>query len=295
MSILVRITVANPADILDAYGVGALVRLEAAPTEAGAYVEVATEPVVADQFLVTLADPTGTSTTWYRSRYSNALATVFSEYGAAFSPGSPVAYATLDDLLLTLGRRPTTAETDRLARMEKALVKARELIDLELGFDFFRHPASGSESWIVDGPGGSLLHAHNGIASLDSVEVRDSMSGTWTLVDASDWLLEPDVPVVGQPYFHVQLTGVVSRGTWPSGSRLIRFTGARGWPRFPALAVEGNVDWAKMQLAVDPTGQGGPQGPPDLGRPMGLPYHRMPDAVYKLKRWHVEQFLGCGL
>lgn len=293
MGVLVRVTVPAPDDILRDLGAGALIHFERSATETGAYADTGlTKAVVTDTYSYEVFDPNGVESSWYRTWYTTSAGTTPSNRSDAFSPSKPLAYASLDDLLLVVPR-PSDRSTDKIAHMEQTLIDARELIDTEIGVDFLRHPATGDETWIVDGKGGSLLHVHAGIISLAGVEVRDYMSAAWQTVDPLDWLLEPVQPPAGEPYFHVQLTGQVARGTWPRGARLVRFTGARGWAKPPRLAARGNVDQARLMLGYDATQSGGPVGPAEAGRPVSAPPFRLADAVWRLQRAHIDRFREC--
>src|SRR6185369_8250797 len=160
MGILVRVTDLSPDDHLRDYGAGALIRLERAPSEDGTYVEIDTKPIVSAKFSYEIHDPTGTSSSWYRSRYSSADpgATLFSEYSDPWSDAAPTTYANLDDFLLRVGR-PLTEREDRL--------------EDELKMSFFRSPASGAdEVRLFDGDGSGVLHVHSGIIELTSARFR---------------------------------------------------------------------------------------------------------------------------
>ena len=92
------VIVTNPAELLDAeaYDAGALLRWESSATIDGTYVEGGTVALVAGTFLYDVWDDPGTTTTWYRTRVSNAGGTVFSPYSAPFQPASAQLYLSLD-------------------------------------------------------------------------------------------------------------------------------------------------------------------------------------------------------
>lgn len=88
-----EIEVTNAAELLatEAYGAGALLRWERAPSETGTWVEGGTEALVSGTTLYDVWDAAGVETTWYRTRISNAAGTTFSAYS---EPRSPVASVT---------------------------------------------------------------------------------------------------------------------------------------------------------------------------------------------------------
>lgn len=297
MPVIVRFTVTNPDDLLraspDGYGAGSLTRLERGTAEGGPFAEIATEPIVSLTNSYEVGDDTGTTTHWYRSRYSNAGGTVFSEYSPAFTPTVPDSYANLDDLLLGLPHLPTETPggSRRLAAMERALIDAKRKLDNELGVDFFRHPAAGTEVFYLTGDGTSRLHVHDGIVSASQIRIRTSPSASFVTLTSTGYDLDPPSPLADEPYFHVILNGSGTYTTWPTTYRGVEVTGVRGWAAVPVELRDANIAWARQSLAADPSFPGGIVGPDELGRPVGP--NRLPDPVWRLKRSHVERFIGC--
>lgn len=288
MPILVRLTVANPDDILDGYGAGAKLRLERAATVDGTYAEVATDDLLSGILSYEIWDASGTSDSWYRSRYSNSAGSVFSDYSDPFTPGAPVAYATLDDLMLTM--RQNVTDTRFLARADEVLAEVSRDLTRQLGYSFFRQPASGSEDVIFDGPGGRRLHVHGsaprvGVVAVGAVEIRYRRTDAWTTLDAADWRLEGNPGLTGveagDPFFHVALTDGGTYGAFPRGMELVRLTGAVfGWPAINRDHREAAVAWARQRLAADPSMPGGQLGPDAYGQPVAP--DRWPRPVYDL-------------
>lgn len=283
MAVLVRVSVLAPDDIISEYGAGAVVRVESATSEAGSYTEIsptATIPVVAVPmtFSYELAHPTGTTTTWYRTRFSNSGNTAQSTYSDPFSPEAPEAYANLDDLLLTMGQ--TIADTRTLANAERRLLEATQDIDREIGYSALR--SSGSRIFHGDGTG--LLHVHGGIASLDTIEIRLETGGAWTTLQVQDtgWFLEGDL---GDPnaaddiWYHVRLVDTATYTTFPNVRQGIRLTGTFGG--HPELRRAACVAWARQRISLDPSHPGGlMSGPEDLGAVVG--FDKWPRVVYDL-------------
>lgn len=275
---LVRIAIANPDDLLRDYGAGALIRLERAATEAGAYAEVDTEALVAATYSYEIWDPTGASTSWYRYRISNALNTVQGPYSDPASPDAPEAYATLDDLLLTYSQG--TSDTRLLARYERALREATLDLDREIGYTALRETGT----FLFHGDRTGVLHVHRGIVSLDSIDIRLSTGAAWTPLQVQDtgWFLEGQL---GDPeaddgiYYHVRLLDTATYTTFPDVRQGIRLTGTLGGDAETRRAA--CVALARQRVAMDKAPMGGVSaGPEQFGGPVSRDL--WPRVVYDL-------------
>lgn len=297
MAIPLRIPVPAPDDKLREYGAGAKLHVESSATIDGVYVEISTSPLDVEEttFLYELADPAGSTATWYRSRFGNSGGTVFSSYGDPFSPSAPTSYADVDRLLLTMGQ--TVSGTRFLANAEVRLVETtRDLIQAMHGYSFFRSPVSGADEareFTVGYDG--VVHVHEGVISIESARIRRSVSSEWESIDVDDIRLEywaggrPATRVPsGEPYDHITLTGRGALVAFPATTFGIEFTGAWQWPSIPAQASEANVAWARQKLAADPSVSGGQISPDEAA----IPYapDRKPQAVYDLLLAHRERF-----
>lgn len=282
MANLVRISVLAPDDVLRDYGAGALIRLERAATEAGVYSEVATQAVVASTYSYEINDTTSSLTTdWYRYRFSTALPVAQGDYSAYTdpqSPSEPQAYASLDDLLVTMGQ--PTADTRFMANAERRLIEATLDIDREIGYSALR--TTGTR--ILHGDGTGLLHVHGGIVSLSAIDIRLSTGAAWTALQMQDtgWYLEGDK---GDPnavdgiYYHVRLIDTANYTEFPNVTQGVRLTGVFGGNAESRRAA--CVAWARQRIALDPSALGGlTSGPEDLGGAVSI--DRWPRAVYDL-------------
>jgi len=283
MAILLRITVPNPDDILSGYGAGALIRIERSATEGGVYAEIDTEAVVAGTFVYEVWDATGASTSWYRTRYSDAINTLQSEYGHPWSQEAPVAFATLDDLLLATPDSATDSKF--LADAQQRLVDATgDLVD-EVGYTVFRTPATGTEARIFDGDGTYRLHVHEGIAELETVEIRLTAGGDWVELPSTDYYLEAEpgilTPRPGDPHFHVCLEELATHGVWPSFRQGVRLTLATGWPAIPSSWREATVALARQRATAGASLPGSLTGPEGMRASMP---NLWPRSVYDLVR-----------
>jgi hypothetical protein len=94
---ILDITVPNPDELLNAgaYGAGAVIRVQTSATQAGAYADVSgtgstpTLAIVTGVLIYYGYDPSGTSTSWYRTRYENVGATRTSAWTTVFQPNNP--------------------------------------------------------------------------------------------------------------------------------------------------------------------------------------------------------------
>lgn len=300
MAVKLVVTLDAPDDALAGYGAGARLHIQSGASETGTFASLTVIAIAAATYQYEYWDTAGDVTTWYRWRIENAGGTETGDWAAAIQGWDPAtaarnsgSYATVDDFLLRVPTIPANSRT--LAAIERALVESRERLDAELGYDYFRHPQSGTEQRTFHGPGTNLLHVHQGIISLTTVEVRLSTNGSWIALDADDWWLETQPgdlwPKAGEPYFHVRLSDLATYVIFPKGENRVRLTGAFGWPSVRRF-IEGNIAWARQQLAADLSFPGGIVGSDELGRPVGP--NRMPDAVWRLKLAESRRF-ACSI
>ncbi len=214
------------------------------------------------------------------------------------------AYASLDDYnaILTTEVAPGTPKA---ARIIDLLEVAAEEINAECGRDFFRHPTTGTETFTVDGHGGSILHFHEGLISLDLLEYSDDRGVTFTEFATGDWSLRGDdysstaPALAGEPYFHVVLSPAsTTRTSFTRGQSVLRLTGARGWNVGPRRLVEANAQRARQLAYGDNTYSGSVPGPEDLNPydyAQRLVSFRWPQVVWNFIRAHNRRFIPCSL
>jgi hypothetical protein len=171
----ITIFVPSPADVLNAssFGAGALVRWESASTVAGSYTERGTVAVVSGTTEYVVWDAVGTSVTWYRTRFSDAAAHLFSDYSAPFQGRD--AYLSVDQFRAF---NPAPSSTDE---------------DLQILLN-------GAAEAIVQaiGPAGALterLRPHGDLLMLSRppqwvAAVLEDMNRTAVALDPSDYALE---------------------------------------------------------------------------------------------------------
>lgn len=310
--IRVDIWVPDPAAVLEdgAFGAGALIRIERAdldpapPHDLGAYSEVNTLEVLATSLQYRWWDPDGIDTSSYRWRVSNAADDVVSDYSEAFAGTSPAAtivprsYASLDRMLAGWDTIPS--QPQKLRRLAIALGAATDELISELsGRDYFRHPSFGETTWLVPpiDIDGRILHLHDGIVSLSTLEISLDHGATFATLDAADYVLRGSGPRdeldlgPSTPAFHVELVTLTRRG-FPFRPGSVRATGVRGWPAIPEALIEGTVARARQMANADRSYTGSQPGPVEFGG--GVPtFERWPQVTYRFLQGERDRFAAC--
>lgn len=254
---VIKLTVEAPEEILNAgaYGTGAVIRLQTATTQAGAYADVTgtgstpTTAVVAGTRVYTGYDPNGTASSWYRTRFENVGATRLSDWTAAFQVGGEAAglICSLYDVKQSLGQGTGTTNDEEILEHIRHVTDA---IQHYTGRRFCRTPSSGTTTFLFDVRTYSkTLWVPKGIAECSQVEVATQTGGAFAVVSSADWFLDPpetershgwpatrivisDLPTGSIPYFY-------------PGKRVVRATMAEGW-----AAVPGDVEAIGIRAVV---------------------------------------------
>ena len=321
-----QVTVLNTAALLatPAYGAGALLRWETAAVQAGPYTEVGTAPLISGTNLYDVWEPTGTpGVTWHQERISDAAASTFSAYTAPTQDGVPTTYASVDDVLATF--ETTITDSRKIARMAGLLTTATNQVIEACGHrDYFRHPASGVTTWVMDGDGSDTLHIHEGLVRLDLLELSFDGGRTYVPVGGlpgslsvpSDYVLRGDSPYVAEPilgedtyasgippsteaavepYFHVRFTGFGKYVTFVPTVRAARLTGVRGWPAIPAPLVEATAQRVR-QLEFGSAGySGGAAGGEDQYGRVSSTDRFWPQSMYNFLQAEHSRFMACHM
>lgn len=245
---IVHVTCENPDEILNAgaYGAGALIRLQSAATEAGAFTDVAgtgstpTIAVVDGVRSYTGYDPNGTSSTWYRTRYENAAGSRLSDWTPPFqvAPEGSGLLCSLYDAKQRLGIAPTDKNQDE-DLLEIIRQVSTEIMDYT-GRLFARSPMTGTVAELFEVPeDGSDLWIPQGIAEVSEVAIatstQPSVGGTYTVVPTAEWFLRP-LPgdrSPGWPATRIVISDL-SAYRFYKGFNAARITLARGWPTVPS-------------------------------------------------------------
>lgn len=273
---VVKMTVEVPDEILNAgaYGAGALIRLQTAATEAGAYSDVSgtgstpTTTVVSGTRIYTGYDPNGTASTWYRTRFENAGGTRLSDWSDPFQVAAEGTglLVSLWDVKQALGRTGTTDSGDD----ELILEHCRRVTDEILGYTgraFLRIPAAGTDTFLLDvESSGRTLWVAKGLAAVGQLEVatqsQPESGGTYTVVPAADWFLRPTEVDRdhGWPATRIVITDRPTGGIplFYAGYNTVRLTSsALGWPT-PPSDVQGIAERAVVAAFISKgSGTGG--------------------------------------
>ena len=276
----IRIVVENPDEILNAglYGAGAIIRVQTAATEAGAFADVAgtgstpTIAVVTNVRSYTGYDPSGTASSWYRTRYENVGATRLSDWTAAFQVGDETAgfLCSLYDVKQELGETGTD-------RDELIIEKIRQVsADIEgyVGAWLAPRPTDPASTMTllfdVERSGRSLLLEGNsrrfGIRTLTALSLATTSppetGGTYTAATLADVLLRPR-PTADGPASHLVLTDT-SSSRFYAGYNTVRVTGSFG-PSSVAWNIQGIAIRATTRRVIGKAAGGvavavGPEG-----------------------------------
>lgn len=203
------------------------------------------------------------------------------------------AYVTRAEVTATFDVAPTDAA--KLTRIDTLITSVSGELDAAVGFTFERTPAAVTETFVVRGRGGSVLHIHGDVQPLavapTSVSFKPTWAGSATLIAAADYVVEQWDPASGQ-YDHIRLVGTSSGySEFPDGHGLVSIVGARGFPTPPADVKQGVTDRVRQIYHADPALTGGVVGPEEAGRVVMLP--RWPDTFYKVVRHYQSRYATC--
>ena len=298
--LILSVTVNNPDALLDAsaFGVGALIRLESSATESGVYTEVATEAIVAGLELYSITDPAGTSSTWYRSRYSTAVpagATDYSEYSAAFRPGVVDAYASLE-MFRAYVRNQTTLATDEDAAIAQiALESAARAIDRATGRTFQLATTASARVFtagISTGAVGWPLYTRRYAVDVDgffdttslAVAFDASGNGSYTTACTTFRVGPVNAPATGKPYTSLLFDIGTMPPLWEQG---VEVTAKWGWNVVPAPIVNANLIQAARFLKRRDS-PFGIAGSPEMGNELRLLARLDPDVALLIQDYKLD-------
>jgi hypothetical protein len=249
---VVKITVENPDEILNAgaYAAGALIRLQTAATEAGAFADVSgggstpTVPIVTAVRSYTGYDPSGIVSSWYRTRYENAGATRLSDWTPAFQVGDENAglLCSLYDVQQELGESGTDANRNELI-MEK-IRQVSAAIELYCQAWLAPRPAdpASTTTLLFDVPYATRsLYVERGDRRLGirtltalgtATQSQPETGGTYTSATLATVLLRPR-PTADGPAWRLEFSDT-SGGLFYPGYNTVQVTGSFGPASVPA-------------------------------------------------------------
>lgn len=243
---IVKIPIDGVEDLLlaNAYGAGALVRLESGATSGGAFTSVSTANLVAGTYLYTIADSAGSASTWYRWRIENAGGTRLSAYTGPFQVAFEAdQLCSLYDVKQRLNIGATDTTDDEF--LVSAIVQITSEIHAIADRSFLPGPISGTKVLLRDGSDsledGRLLPFPEGLISVSQLEIAPYTGASFSTIPSSDYFLRPtsearspewpatelwmtDVPVASNPYPY-----------FPDGFANVRITGQTGFAAVPGV------------------------------------------------------------
>jgi hypothetical protein len=237
------LTVENPTELRDdgLYGSGALIRVQSAATEGGAYSDISgtgSDPTVAlanDVRSYTANDPNGVASTWYRTRYENAGATRVSDWSDPFQAGDETAglICSVEDV-----EQETGDDFDANER-ESVIDKIRQVTAAIEGYTgrwFIPRPLSGDTTYRFHSSYGRRLHIPVGIRSITTLNIattNQTESGGSFTATTGYYLDPPEWQRGDWPALFVRFSDTASGRFWDA-TYGVEITGAFGWERVPA-------------------------------------------------------------
>lgn len=216
-------------DPTDGYDAGALVWLASAASSSGPWTTVASEAIEAGVEAIYFRDPSGTSSTWYRTWLSKAAGAEPSEYSDPFQPAAAATgYTTLERVKRHAGIADAVDDAqliDYIAAVDAELTR-------RLGV--FLGPSTDTVR-ILDGSdavrGGHRLWIPGGIRTLTQVRTSASWGADWETRTLTDFALGPRRYGHPGPYAYVEVSP--SATGLPCGAADVELTGTFGWAEVP--------------------------------------------------------------
>ncbi len=277
----VRLVVEAPDEILNAglYGAGALIRLQTAATEAGAYADVTgtgstpTTAVVTNTRSYTGFDPAGTVSSWYRTRFENVGGTRASDWSTAFQVGDETAglLCSLYDVEQELGGTQSANNQESILEKIGQVSAAIERITNRWLAPRPTNPASTTTLLFdVERTARRLLldqgQRLTGIRTLTAIglaiQSQPETSGTYTAGTVADFLLRPR-PSADGPALSLEISPT-SSSFFYAGYNTVQVTGSFG-PAAVPLDIQGVATRAVVRRFIGKGGGGvsvavGPNG-----------------------------------
>jgi len=270
MSNTVRVYVENSDEVLatNHSGAGAVVQIQSATTEDGAFGDIGTVAVVSQVRAYSFADAAGDESTWYRYRFETSGGVSTSSWLAPFQVGK-VGYCDLNDVKQRLDRLTGTADDELFAEYIDEATDyinghiGRSLIDTGTVYTFDGYSAT---------HGGTCLLVPRGVRSLSLVETSATTGGSFTTVTSTDYLLRPTTQdrSPGWPATELWLVdNATSLHTFPRGYANVRLTGTFGFSPIPRRIEEVALNLVVRMYASRQAGQNDMLGAGgDGGQPM---------------------------
>lgn len=263
MSNFLSIVAEDTEELLSAgmYGTGAVIRLQTAATEGGAYADVSgtgstpTIPLTAGVRTYTGYDPAGASTSWYRTRYENVGATRASEWSDPFQASAgPAMLCTDGQVKARLWPSGQTPDAGDDPLINELIVQVSAWIETYTGRWFTPHDGV---TMVLDTSGGYVLRVPRGVRSVSSMGInvqghQPDEGGTYGTLSAATVMLRPasvDRPD-GWPATEIRLSRATS-SVFANVENGATVTGDFGFaatpPEIQAVAIDGVVAAYQMR------------------------------------------------
>jgi len=198
----------------------------------------------------------------------------------------PAHYATLTELIDLAAPLPT-GETHNARLLTACLVRASSVIDARCARQFYRIPATGTETRTYDGTGLNRIVIPEGIVSLTAVKIADYTGATAETCAATDWYLRASLaskrPDPGDSYYVVILSDQGDYGTFPKGFDTAELTGVFGYDPEPPVITAGALHLARQMLYAVPSASGDALAGID-GAGIPIPAY-LPRQTYEAIEW----------
>lgn len=238
---ILRVVVDNSAELLatGSFGAGALIRVEYSTDSGANYSALTTAALVSGTTIYTVYHQAGTTTTVYRSRYSDSGGTLFSEYSDPFSATTlPQDYTTLPAVKNRIGITDTTDD----GLLETLVSETNSWLEGEIGFPVGPITSVArtfdADRVICDSRGRSVLRVYPwGCRAITVVTTTDGTDGTVTTRTASD--------VVIRPHDHERETG------WPGFDLVVKDSASWRWPQTGMDVISVTATWGWASIPVE--------------------------------------------
>lgn len=271
---ILTLTVEGPDDLLTAgaYGAASVIRVQSATTETGTFGDITgtgstpTIALVAATSSYTGYDPSGTASTWYRTRFESSNASRVSDWSTAFQAGDETAglICSLYDVQQELGTT-TATENERILDVIRQLTVAIE------GYCdrwFVPRPLSGTTTYRIHTSYGRTLRLPKGIRSITTLAVattdQPESGGTYTALSTGTYYLDPPEMERSAGWPATRICLVSTSTPFYAASYGVEITGAFGWAAVP-YDVQGVAQRATIRRYLGKGGGGaavaiGPSG-----------------------------------
>lgn len=244
---ILTLTAENAGELLNAgaYGTGAVFRVQSSTTETGTFADISgtgstpTVALVDGTRSYTAYDPSGTSSTWYRTRFENSGATRVSDWTAAFQVGAEEA-GFLCSIYDVEQRLTGTITANNRELLIEFIRDASTDIEGYCDRWFSPRPLSGTTTYLFSpAVTGRRLFVPKGVRSISAIGYattdQPDTGGTFTSITATNVSLQPG-PIDRTPGWPpTTVVALDTTGTvFYAGINRVTITGSFGFATVPA-------------------------------------------------------------